>query len=299
MDVRRVAAVTFATAVAWPSAGLPQGPARDLWTVASTALAVPPALAPGAQGSFWNPAQRELEPARVVLFLEALDTPPEIGIRGVLVGASSDAPIGRLSLTYGRVSVGDLIRTSTNPTAREGTIEVYTQAISASWSRTLGTVRVGAAGRLLTNRLDDASRSEWALDVGIGWDVTAWLRLAGATQFFTGAGAFDDAALYLGAEGRVWHGAIAGIPTAFALRVGSATMGNAGTDGIVSVGIVAADRVSLDLAAASETSFGSRDVRTKLGLSARVGRYAVSAGMAGGVGDLGSTFRIGLQAALR
>jgi len=291
--------VTLATALAWPGLGLGQAPARDLWTVASTALAVPPALAPGVQGAFWNPAQRELEPARVVLFLDVLDTPPEIGVRSVLAGASTDAPVGRLSLTYGRVSVGDLIRTSTNPTAREGAIEVYTQAISVSWSRTLGDVRVGAAGRLLTNRLDEASHSEWALDVGIGWDFTPWLRAAGATQFLTGAGGFDDAAVYLGAEARLWQGGLAGVPTAFALRVGSATLGSAGTDAIMSVGIVAADRVSLDLAAASETSFGSRDVRAKLGLAARVGRYVVSAGTAGGVGDVGNTFRIGLQAALR
>jgi len=266
----------------------------------ATALAVPPAIATGAPGAFWNPAQRELEPARTLVFIDALDTPPEVGVRGLIAGASSDAPIGRLSLIYGRVSVVDLIRTSTNPTARDGTIEVYTQAISIMWSRTFGTLRLGAAGRLLSSRLDDVSRSEWALDVGVGWDLTDWLRLAGATQFFTArSGELDDAAFYAAAEARVWNGVLGGVPVALALRVGSANQGAAGTDAIAGIGIVAAGRVALDLALANETSLGTRDQRAKLGVAARVGRYAVSAGVAGGVGDVGSTFRIGLQAALR
>lgn len=286
-----------------PSTGRAHGqapPEAFFWKVAATTLSVPPALAPGISGAFWNPAQRELEPGATVIGIEVIETPAEIGLSGVLGAVSADAaPLGRFLLSYARVWVADLVRTSTNPLLREGTIEVYTQAIGAGWSYTLAELRLGALLRLLSSRLDDQSTSGWTMDLGLAYDLGRDLRIGAATQFLRPvAGGNRFAQFYTGVELAAWRGPIVGLPAAILVRVGTASAREEGTDLIVGAGVGVGGRLAIDLAAASEGSRGERDWRAKLGLSARIGRYQVSASRAAGLGDLGAAYRVGLTVTL-
>ena len=57
--------------------------------------------------------------------------------------------------------------------------------------------------------------------------------------------------------------------------------------------------VSLDVVLTREASYGNSAWRGAAGLRVSVGRYRVTIARDGGISDLGSTFRVGLEANLR
>lgn len=291
----------LAVARGGPGAAGQAPPEVFFWKVAGTTLAVPAALAPGLGGAFWNPSQRELEPGAAVLGIEVIETPPEVGLSGVAGAASADAaPLGRLSISYARVWIDDLVRTSTNPLLREGVVEVYVQAIGMGWSRTFADLRLGGVMRLVSSRLDDRSSDGWTFDIGMGYDLGRDLRVAAATQFLRPIGGGNRyAQLHLGAELAAWRGTLARLPAAAVMRLGTASAREEGTDVIAGGALELGGRLSIDMAAANEGSRGERDWRLKLGLAARIGRYQVSASRAAGIGGLGAAYRVGLTVTLR
>src|SRR5207245_10604007 len=63
-----------------------EGAGAELWRVAATTLAQPPALATGGAAGFWNPAQPGTG-ERAALGLGAGSTPATVRAAGVLVNA--------------------------------------------------------------------------------------------------------------------------------------------------------------------------------------------------------------------
>src|SRR2546427_11005381 len=98
--------VALLLAVLAPAALLGQeGAGAELWRVAATTLAQPPALATGGAAGFWNPAQPETG-ERAAFGLEAVNTPSTVGLAGVLFTARARVrPVGRGGLVYGREGV--------------------------------------------------------------------------------------------------------------------------------------------------------------------------------------------------
>src|SRR2546425_1333521 len=131
-----------------------EGAGAELWRVAATTLAQPPALATGGAAGFWNPAQPGTG-ERAALGLEAVSTPATVGAAGVLFTARARLrPVGRVGIVYGRMSVSDLVPTSLSPDPDGGTIPFYTQIVGASWSAARGASALGATLAYRTTKLD-------------------------------------------------------------------------------------------------------------------------------------------------
>src|SRR2546428_9969061 len=185
-----------------------EGAGAELWRLAATTLAEPPALATGGAAGFWNPAQ----PAtgeRAAFGLEVVNTPSAVGASGVLFTARARvSPVGRVGIVYGRMSISDLVPTSLSPDPDGGTIPFYTQTVGASWSATRGASALGATFAYRTTTLDLEHSNRWTLDVGVRYGVTGTLTVAFATRSFSRFAASDAAQdLSAGIDYCVWRGA--------------------------------------------------------------------------------------------
>src|SRR5690348_10383728 len=110
-----------------------QSAGTELWRLAATTLPVPPALATGGAAAFWNPAQPGSEHASFAL--EAIETAPTVGAQGMLLTARARVGrVGQVGLVYGRMSIGDLVRTTLSPDPDPGGIPYYTETIGANWA---------------------------------------------------------------------------------------------------------------------------------------------------------------------
>ncbi|MGH9261674.1 MAG: hypothetical protein ACRD08_17560, partial [Acidimicrobiales bacterium] len=171
-----------------------------LWRLASTTLAVPPALATGGPAALWNPAQPDGS-ARFVLAVEVLRTPPELGVAGPLAaGRVQLRTLGAIGLVYGRLAIDDLVRTSDSPEPVVGAVPYYTQVVGAHWARAIGAATVGALLAHHDTQLDAAVSHRWTFDLGLRAPLVAdRLEVAAATHFFSWSDAGDPAQdLYFG-----------------------------------------------------------------------------------------------------
>ena len=139
-----------ATVVAQQEAG------TELWRLAATTIPAPPALARGAVAVLWNPAQPL--PAHGAFAVDAIATPATIGASGVLAVARVRAGGGALGLVYGRMELGDLVRTTVSPDPTGETIPFYTQTVGASWSAARGARPASRYARIMW-RIDVAGPS--------------------------------------------------------------------------------------------------------------------------------------------
>src|SRR5712692_4569356 len=145
--VRLIVGLAPATLAAQSGAG------TELWRLAATTLAVPPALASGGTAAFWNPAG-PASGGRGDVALEVIETASAVGATGMLGAARLQLAIGDLGLVYGRMSIGDLVRTSLSPDPDPGTIPYYTQSIGVNWSAAKWGTTIGATLGLQDTRLD-------------------------------------------------------------------------------------------------------------------------------------------------
>src|SRR3989475_8405874 len=184
-----------------------EGAGAELWRVAATTLAQPPALATGGAAGFWNPAQPGTG-ERAAVGLEAVNTSSAVGAAGVLFTARARvSPVGRVGIVYGKMSVSDLVATSLSPDPDGGTIPFYTQTVGASWSAARGASALGATFAYRTTKLDYEHSNRWTLDIGVRYGVTGALTLALATRSFSRFAASDAAQdLSAGIDYRVWRG---------------------------------------------------------------------------------------------
>src|SRR6266581_2918927 len=191
--------------------GAQQSAGTELWRIAATTLAVPQALATGGAAAFWNPAQ----PAgaeRASVALEAIETAPTVGARGVLITARARVRrIGRVGLVFGSMSIGDLVRTSLSPDPDPGGIPYYTATIGANWATTAGATTLGATLAHQDTQLDGMRAQRWTLDVGARRALTDAVSVAAATHFLSRLAAADPAQdAYAGIDIRVWRGPLWG-----------------------------------------------------------------------------------------
>src|SRR2546427_9876705 len=92
-----------------------EGAGAELWRVAATTLAQPPALATGGAADFWNPAQPGTG-ERAALGLEAVSTPATVAAAGVLFTPRAPLrPVGGVRIAYGSGGVACLGCTRPSP----------------------------------------------------------------------------------------------------------------------------------------------------------------------------------------
>ena len=273
-----------------------------LWRVVGTTLPVPPALAIGTAAAFWNPAQRG-DSAGTQLALEGIQTATAIGASGVLAAVRTRAgSFGYLGLLYGRVGLSDLTRTSDSPDPIGSAIPMFTSALGITWSRALGRSVVGATVAYHETRLDVAHAARWTLDVGASRDLGAGgrVRLAVATHFVSSLSVKDPAQdLYAGIEARLWQGPLWGGRAAVRGRYGLGFGHGFGADHQLGVGLDLGGVVGLDGGVVREGSYGSVGWRPVAGVGLTIGKYRITLARDAGVNDLGSAYRVGVNARFR
>ena len=284
----------FAPAALWGQ----QDAGTELWRVAATTLSLPPALGTGGAAAFWNPAQPAIA-ERASLALEVIQTAPTVGASGVLASVRLRVrPLGQVGLVYGRMGIGDLVRTSLSPDPDPGTIPYYTQTLGATWGMALGGggTALGATLAYQDTRLDAAQSNRWTLDVGARRNFADVVTLAAATHFFSRFATGDAAQeLYGGLEVRVWHGPLWGSRAALRGRYGIATAHGFSTDHQFGAGFELGPQFGCDLVVEREGSYGQPGWRAVTGVRVGVGRYRVSFARDFGVNDVGAAYRVGLE----
>src|SRR5438093_9228350 len=253
-----------------------QSAGTELWRLAATTLPIPPALATGGAAAFWNPAQ-PAGPEHGSVAFEAIETSPEVGAQGVLLTARARVtPIGGVGLVYGRMSIGDLVRTSLSPDPDPGGIPYYTQALGAHWGTVLAGTALGATLAYHDTRLDVAGSNRWTIDVGARRTLGDVVTLAATTPGFSRLATGDPTQdLYGGVELRVWHGPLWGSRGAVRGRYGIAAAHGYSADHQFGAGFELGSLFASDLVVAREGSYGQASWRAVAGMRVAVGRDRV------------------------
>ena len=286
------AALLPATLVAQQQAG------TELWRLAATTVPTAPALARGAVALLWNPAQPLA--ARGAVAVDAIETPATVGASGVLAVARVRAAGGALAFIYGRIDIGDLVRTTVSPDPTGEQIPFYTQTGGVSYARGLGATTVGVSALFHDTKLDGQRASRLTLDVGVSRAIGPALRVAAATHFLSGISADPAQELYAGVELRVWHGPLWGAPRArFDASYGVSFARGAASDQYLGGRLSFDDRLAAELVLVREQSYCCSAVRGTAGIDLGIGRYRLRLARDTGVQDLGSAFRVGIEARLQ
>ena len=281
-----------------PMAASQQSVGSELWRLAAVTVSLPPSLATGAAAAFWTPVQ---EDDHGQLGLDLLQTPAVVGATG-LIGAVR-VPVrhfGAVGLVYARMGLGDLVRTTDSPDPVGEAIPFYTQSGGFTWSNTYGRTGVGASVTYHDTRFDGARAERWSLDLGVMQAIGDRVRIALSTRGLTRLANDPAQDVDVGAEYRLWRGILWGTTSGRLVgRYGIGFGHPGGIDHELGAGLDIGAPVTLDVLLTREASYGNAAWRGAAGLRVSVGRYRVSFARDGGVSDLGSTFRVGLEASFK
>lgn len=281
-----------------PMAASQQSAGSELWRLAAVTVPLPPSLATGAAAAFWTPVQ---EDDHGQLGLDLLQTPAVVGATG-LIGAVR-VPVrhvGAVGLVYARMGLGDLVRTTDSPDPVGEAIPFYTQSGGFTWSNTYGRTGVGASVTYHDTRFDGARAERWSLDLGVMQAIGDRARIALSTRGLTRLANDPAQDVDVGAEYRLWRGILWGTTSGRLVgRYGIGFGHPGGIDHELGAGLDIGAPVALDVLLTREASYGNAAWRGAAGLRVSVGRYRVSFARDGGVSDLGSTFRVGLEASFK
>lgn len=288
--------------------GAPRGTAQQatgttLWRVAATTLATPPALALGPSAAIWNPAQTE-DGARLQVGIDAIQTPSAVDATGVIATVRVPAgSLGQIGVLFGRVGLSNISQTIDSPDPTGAVIPVYTFAAGATWSRIVARTSVGATLAFHETRLDESLADRWTMDVGASRTFGAdRLRVAAATHFFSALKANDPAQdIFAGIEGRIWSGALSGDRVVVRGRYGISFAHGFPADHQFGAGAEFSKTVAFDLMLAREGAYGDHGAswRPVAGVRIVIGKYRITLARDTGVNDLGSAYRVGMDAWFR
>ncbi len=282
------------------SPALAQAPASaNLWRVSTASLTTPPAIQDGPLGLAWNPAASR-ENSAIGAEVNTVQTSDVVGVSGFLLGVARFFENGAgVGFHAGRVSVQDLVLTTTSPTS-EGTIPVFSQFLGFTGHASLGPLTVGGAFRIHGARFHFERESGLTFDFGARLHPSERLGIAVATHFLP----IDLS----GVETTDYYGGIEYL-IAPSLRIGGVNTQIIGKYGMTyraaetfehmgSAQIVMGGLLRFSVSATRETTLESHGWRASVAVSALIGRYMVEIGRSNGLSDLGATYRVGLRATL-
>jgi len=293
------AAALASPPAAWAQAAL----STDLWRVAAGTLVVPSALASDGSAALWTPATALPGTGLAArVGFETIHADADAGVSGA-VATIAFRPSGTITVNfvYGRMSIGDLIRTETSPEAI-GSIPAFAQVVSLGIARSVagGLLTVGAAARTLTGQLDTQSRTRLAADVGAQC-TTRHVRFGVATRFFdpTSDPRESGAVYSVAGEVRTSTVTVWGAPAVAQLRYGLGLAAGEGPAHLLSAGVSLGGAFDFDAGAARESVAGAAVWRSRFGAALTAGRYHVYVGRDGGVNGFGPTYRFGVAAVVK
>ncbi len=299
--MQRIAVLLVGFAVGGGAPGTAQQAAGTaLWRLAATTLPLPAALVTGTAAVFWNPAQIE-DSARTQVGLEGIQTPAAIGASGMLAAVRMRAgSVGQIGLVYGRVGLRDLTRTGDGPDPIGSDVPVYSSAFGATWSRPVAGTALGATLAYHDTRLDLVRATRWTFDLGVSRDIAPGLRVAAATHFFSSLSTGDPAQdVYAGVEYRLWHGPLWGDRGVVRARYGLAFGHGFTADHQMGAGFEVGRVVALDVGVTREGGYGAAGWRAAAGIRVTIGKYRVTLARDAGVNEVGSAYRVGVDARFR
>jgi hypothetical protein len=275
-------------------------PSAGLWKVTATSQALPPALETGSTASFWNPAAPPT--AATSVGLELFQTGDVLGLSGLFLGGTHSLPGGvTVGLLLARVQVRDLVRTTTSPSSEGEPIAVHDQMAGLQVAFERGVVRVGGILRLHDSRFDAIDEGGVTSDFGVRVQPLERVTLAASTHFLPLDLAREPTTdYYLGAEVVVVEAVPIGVGALrLRARYGMTLHDAEGSDHQFGIGAAVSDALYLDAGLTREAAYGGRLWRPAVRLGLNVGRYVVWATRGSGANDLGATYRIALDVALK
>lgn len=280
-----------------PALASQQSAGTELWRLAAVTLPLPPSLATGAAATFWTPVQE----SHGQIGLDLVQTPAVVGATGLIGSVRVPAwHLGTVGVVYARMGLGDLVRTTDSPDPDGASIPFYTQSGGLTWSDVYGRTGVGATLTYHDTQFDRVRIERWSFDIGVTQRIGDRARIAFATRGLNRLADDPSQDFDLGAEYRVWRGILWGTtPGRLVARYGLGFGHPGGLDHQLGLGLDIGTPVSLDVVLSREASYGNVVWRGAAGLRVRVGRYRIAVARDGGVSDLGSTFRVGLEVAFQ
>ncbi len=298
--MQRVAVLLLGLPGLFPGHGAAQQAAGTaLWRLAATTLPLPAALATGTAAVFWNPAQVE-DSGRTQLGIEGIQTPAAIGASGMLAAVRVHAGgVGQLGVLFGRVGLSDLTRTGDSPDPVGSAVPVYAYAVGATWSRRAAGMALGATMAYHGTRLDAVRATRFTVDVGASRDLSSRLRVAAATHFLSSFSGDPAQDLYAGVEYRLWQGPLWGDRGVVRGRYGIAFGHGFPADHQLGAGFEFGRVVALDAGLTREGGYGTAGWRPAAGIRMTIGKYRITLARDAGVNELGSAYRVGVDARFR
>jgi len=271
----------------------------DLWRVTAATLATPAALERGATGSFWNPAAIT-EVQGLAGGLEVMQTPDVVSLSGVLgVLSGRVSRFASVGVHAGRMSVTDLVRTSTSPTSELGEIPVYSQLLGISLGARFEPVGFGATLRVHDAQFDTRSDAGVTLDFGLLLRPTGRITIAAASRFVPADFSREPTTdYYAAAEYQLRTASLWGAEALVIGRYGFAYRPDGGVEHGVSAGLALERRFQVDMGWTREIGYGLTEWRPVLAVSLQVGRYLIALARGNGLNGLGASYRIGLNAGI-
>jgi hypothetical protein len=270
-------------------------PWADLWRVANGTLAEPAAVATSPTSAFWTPAA-VVGPSGPRFAVDAYQTPEVVNVAGLLIGATYGfADRAGVGLVAGRVSVGDLIRTSTSPVSEEGSIPVYAQFVGAAAAGRIGPFRAGASLLLHDARLDQREEGTVTVDAGVRVTPIAGLAL-GATTHLGNAVITDGPATeyLLGAAYAFGIPPVLGMEAALQARYGITIRQVGSAEQLGTLGLLLARRLMIDAGVIWAGGYGTAAWQPLLGLAFQAGPYRVGIARGSGASGIGGAYRLTL-----
>ena len=297
--MRRFSFALFAIVPVTASSQAAAIPGRDLLTFPIGLTAEAPALATQTGSGIWNPATTVLADGnRWRIAAASLSAPTEVAISAQLAAAATTWRGTTIGLSMLHASVGNLLRTDTDPQSIGDEIPYSTVVLSASLARRLTpNFSVGVAYRSRTGTFDHVSRTASSVDVGVVLDhLTALDLKVGASTFLAGGKPdVEHSSLVVAADVR-----IVGKDTAKTVRAGYSVQS---AKGLMTENFgYATARYGIWEARGGPVRteiFGGTNTRLRLGLAVHYAGYIVGVAREESAGGLAPTYQFSLSTLLR
>ena len=200
-----------------------------------------------------------------------------------------------VALSFGRVEIGDLVRTTDSPTIKEGEIPVYEQLGGVALGARVGPVQLAGLVRGHDARFDVFRETGLTTDLGFRANPIRHLTVAGATHFVPVNLARESTARYYGGiEYALPAVSLWGDSAQAIARYGLVARTKAPLEHTFGGGLALASRLRLDVACARENAYGDVGWRLSAAVGIRAGHYDVLAARGSGFRGVGANYRVGL-----
>ena len=274
-------------------------PGRDLLTFPIGLTAEAPALATQTGSGIWNPATTLLSDGnRWRIAAASLSTPAEVAVSAQLATAATRWRGTTIGVSLLHASVGNLLRTDTDPQSIGDEIPYSSVVLSVSLARRFSpNLSIGVAFRNRTGTLDNVSRTASSVDVGVVLDHLSALdlRIGAATFLAGGRPDVEHTSLLLAADIR-----LLGKDTAKTVRAGYSLQSAKGltTENFA----YATARYGIWEARGGPVRtdiYGGTNTRLRLGLALHYAGYIVGVAREESAGGLAPTYQFSLSTLLR